>query len=288
MKAGDYAGACPKLAASARLDTKVGTLARLAECEEKIGQMVNARAHWEQAVNLARGEQDARLDHVASELARVDKLVPKVDIVWHGPIPPGLTVRIDTVELGSASFGLPLPVEAGSHTIAVAATGKKTWATTVLARADGALTTVDVPALEDSAAPGVEPLGGAPKPPALPAQTSSGSSWTPLRLTGFVTADVGAVGLILGTTFGVLAKVKLDDSNRGGCVGNNCDSAGFALRNDARGFGDLSTVFFIAGGVLVATGVTLFVLGPRREEGSLPAHATVSAGPGSLLLQGSF
>jgi hypothetical protein len=105
-----------------------------------------------------------------------------------------------------------------------------------------------------------------------------------------VTADVGAVGLILGATFGVLAKVKLDDSNRGGCVANNvCDSAGFALRNDARSFGDLSTVFFIAGGVVVATGVTLFVLGgPRREEGAAPVHATLSVGPQSLLLRGSF
>jgi hypothetical protein len=104
-----------------------------------------------------------------------------------------------------------------------------------------------------------------------------------------VTADAGAVGIILGATFGVLAKVKLDDSNRGGCVANNvCDSAGFALRNDARSFGDLSTVFFIAGGVVVAAGVTLFVLGPRREEGSTSPHATLSVGPQSVLLRGSF
>jgi hypothetical protein len=103
-----------------------------------------------------------------------------------------------------------------------------------------------------------------------------------------VTAGVGAVGLILGATFGILTKLKLDDSNRGGCTNNDCNNAGFALRNDARTFGDLSTGFFIAGGVLAATGVTLFALGPRREEAPAPPHASLSVGPGSVFLQGSF
>jgi hypothetical protein len=291
MKSGDYGAACPKLAASARLDAKVGTLARLAECEEKVSQMVNARAHWEQAVNLARAEQDPRLDHAQSELARVDKLVPKVDVVWHGPVLPGLTLRIDGVDLGSASFGLALPVEAGTHALAVSADGKKTWNTTLDARASGAVLTMDVPALEDAPAQtglvAVPPLATPGVPP--PAVAGGSTSFSSLRWAGVTTAGVGVAGLIVGGTFGILAKVKLDDSNSGGCAANNqCNSAGFALRNDAMTFGNVSTALFIAGGVLVATGATLFVLGRRHEEAPAPVEATVSLGPGSVLVRGSF
>jgi hypothetical protein len=291
MKAGNYVEACPKLASSARLDAKVGTLARLAECEEKVGQMVNARAHWEQAVNLARSEQDARLDHAASELARVDKLVPKIDVVWHGPVPAGCTLLIDSLDVGTASFGLALPVDAGSHTVVVTAPGKKPWTTTIQTKESGGLTTLDVPALSDGAAgPAVVLAPPSPGPPPTEAATPPARrGWTPMRIAGFVTADVGAVALVLGATFGVLTKVKLDDSNQGGCGANNsCNAAGFALRNDARTFGDVSTGLFIAGGLLAATGVTLFVVGSRPKEASEGTRAALSVGPESVVVRGSF
>jgi hypothetical protein len=41
---GDYPAACQKFAESARLDARVGTFARLAQCEEKLGLAVHARS----------------------------------------------------------------------------------------------------------------------------------------------------------------------------------------------------------------------------------------------------
>src|SRR5207248_8067153 len=63
MKRGDYASACPKLFESARLEPRVGTLARLAECEEKIGHLAAARGHWKDTVELARAQKDDRATH---------------------------------------------------------------------------------------------------------------------------------------------------------------------------------------------------------------------------------
>lgn len=77
MKDANYAAACPKLGESARLDPKVGTLARLAECEEGLGHVAVARSRWQQALNLAKTSGDPRTAHVEGELLRIDRVVPK-------------------------------------------------------------------------------------------------------------------------------------------------------------------------------------------------------------------
>jgi hypothetical protein len=280
MKAGNYAAACPKLAASLSFDAKVGTMARLAECEEKIGQLVNARAHWSQAGNLARTEHDDRLPLVESEFKRLDALVPKIDVEL-GPHPPaGASLHVDGTDLGFATFGIPIPVDPGNHSITVTAQGKQDWTQAVTALANGAVTRLDVPALADAPSPKLAVSAPTSEPAPPPAPRSSRSLFTAALVTGG--AGVAAAGV--GIAFGLVAKNKLDDSNRDGCGPSNaCAQPGFGERNDARTAGDLSTGFFIAGGVLAAAGVTLGVLSVRNE------HAVaVAAGPGSLLLSGTF
>ena len=118
--------------------------------------------------------------------------------------------------------------------------------------------------------------------PAAPVSASPSSR--PLRTVAFATGGAGVVALGVGIAFTFVAKTKLDDSNHDGCGPNNaCTQPGFGERNDARTAGDLSTGFFIAGGVLAAAGVTIGVLSLRSE------HAVaVAAGPGSLVLSGTF
>jgi hypothetical protein len=291
MWVGDFAAACPKLTESARLDPKVGTLAKLAECEEKLGHLATARGRWQQALNLARSTSDERAPLVETELARIDRIVPKLSLALSGAAPPGLTVRVDDVDLGPGSLGVPLPVDPGKHTVAASAPGKKAWSLVVETRSDGAVVPVAIPDLapqETPATPTAAPAATSALPPtALPAseEKPASSSSSPLRLIGLATAGAGLVAIGVGTAFGVVAKSKLDSSNQpGGCggpSGNDCPGSSYKTRNDARSAGNLSTAFFVVGGVLAAGGVTLWLVAPRRDAPrSARIHAAPSLGPG--------
>jgi hypothetical protein len=280
MKKGDFTSACPKLATSLQLDPKVGTMAKLAECEEQIGQLANARAHWSQAINLARSERDDRLPKIESEWKRLDGLVPKVDVELGTNPPAGAGLRVDGIDLGSASFGVAVPIDPGAHTVVVTARGKQDWTHVVQAQRDGIVTRLDVPALADALTPVVAapsaPVDGATAiGPAAPSRS--------LRTAAFVTGGAGIAAVGAGAIFGLVANAKLGDSNRDGCNGNSCSQPGYGERNDARTFGDLSTGFFIAGGALVAAGITVWVLSTRTEH-----PVAVAAGPASLQLSGTF
>jgi hypothetical protein len=78
---------------------------------------------------------------------------------------------------------------------------------------------------------------------------------------GLAVAGVGTAGLVLGVIFGAETIAKQHDAD---CPGNVCrpGSNPAALR-DAQSFGNLSTGFFIAGGVLLVGGATTFWLAPH-------------------------
>jgi hypothetical protein len=112
----------------------------------------------------------------------------------------------------------------------------------------------------------------------------------PLRIAGLVAGGLGAATLIAGTYFGIKAQSKLDQSNAMGCMGNQCPSAAAAVRGEARAAGDLSTGLFVAGGVLSAGGILLYVLGGAEAapDGPVRASAGVAPSGGGLTLQGRF
>lgn len=261
MREGRLAEACPKLAESARLDAKVGTLGKLAECDEKTGHLADAYAHWQQALNLARVAHDDREPLVREELARLDAVVPRVRLTSAGH-ERGLTVRVDALEVSGAALDVPFAIDPGSHAVTASSPGKKPWSGSFTAKADGSTATVAIPALEDA-----------------PESASAAPSGSPLRTAALLTAGAGIVAFGVGTAFGLTAKSKRDESNApGGCRGNDCPPAAAALRNDARTAGDTATVAFLVGGALVAAGVTLWLVAPRSPQA--PSVAFVSTGLG--------
>jgi hypothetical protein len=264
MKAGDLKNACPKLAESVRLDPKVGAIARLAECEEASGQLALARGHWQQAGNLARATGDSRLAHAEAEFARIDKVVPKLEVVLSGDPPSGLALVVDDARLGPASLGIKLPIDPGQHTILVSATGKKTWSTHVDATADGAVHRVVVSLLEEQAPP-EKPTP--PPPIATRPEMPERVSTFPWRTVGIGSTAVGVAGLGVGIVFGLIAKSRFDDSNAqpGGCNGNDCPPNAADTRNSARSAGNLSTAFAVTGGALTVTGIAMWLLAPAPE-----------------------
>jgi hypothetical protein len=136
-------------------------------------------------------------------------------------------------------------------------------------------------------------------PPATPAGAATGSgtggagagpaeapgaSAGPWRTIGFVAGGVGIAGLGLGAAFGVKA---MSDKNSAQCDATNACTPG--PLSDARTSATISSVGFIAGGVLLAGGAALVLLAPRRPEAAaLRVAPAVGARDAGLLLQGAW
>ena len=81
---------------------------------------------------------------------------------------------------------------------------------------------------------------------------------------------VGGVGLVLGTIFGIRALSIGDQSDlcKLGPQGNGCPTTAVDDQNTARSSGTISTIGFVAGGVLAAGGAVLFFTAPKPGQGS--------------------
>jgi hypothetical protein len=301
MAAEKWSDACPKLEESQRLDPTPVTEFYLADCYERAGRTASA---WTTFLDLAAtehkngGAKSADRERVARDRAKA--LEPKLTQLVID-VPPaarvaGLVVKRDGEVVREGQWGTPLAVDPGKHTVEASAPGKLPWTTSQDVQSPGASTTVHVEALADPpvTAPPVTP-GPAPTQPgaalgsAPGADTGAGGS-SPLKTVGLIVGGVGVAGLVAGGIFGALALSKNSAANSGHCGGslgsaNQCDATGVSDRSDAVSFGNVATIAFIAGGVLAAGGVTLWLVAPSGHVQVAPA---VGQNGGGLLLRGNF
>ncbi len=301
MADGKYADACPRFADSQRLDPSPGTLLNLANCYEKLGRTATAWATYREAASAANAA--GRADYVASAQRHADALAPhlaKLTTTVAQPV-DGLQVRRDGVDVARAEWGVPIPVDAGSHNLEASAPGFKPWSSSVDVAQDGAQVSVAVPALE--AAPVTAPTptpGSAPAPTPAPAPApppaAEGSPGAGQRIAAVVVGGVGVVGLGLSGVFAVLAKNKYNDSLQNCPTSPNvCTQDGVNARNDALTDGNIASVAFGVGAAALVGGVVLWLTAPatftppsRPATGQISVSPLVGAGTGGALLQGSW
>jgi hypothetical protein len=288
MTAGKYTEACPKFEASQQLDPGLGTMLNLAECYEKTGRTASAWAEYREAIPLARAAGSKARQDLATERAQAlqERLSTLTIRAMSGEDTSAhLEVRRDGVALQEAELGAPIPVDPGEHVIEAVAPGKQAWSSKVQVGADAAKVSVEIPALQTTAAgaktetpASTTTPGSTSEPPAD--KPSSGST---MRTTGLVFGGVGIVGIGLGTFFGLQASSKWSDAKKE-CTDYpyDCGAAGTDLRSSARSAATVSTVAFIAGGALLATGVVLYFTAPKKQSVAL------AIGPGSAFVKGSF
>jgi hypothetical protein len=114
-----------------------------------------------------------------------------------------------------------------------------------------------------------------------PTETAGSGGKKTQKIIAVVVAGVGVAGLGVGGAFGIMAISKKNHA-QDLCSTPQCnDAAGSQAWSDAKKVGNISTVGFIAGGVLLATGAVLwFTAGP--------SHTQVGIGPGNVRLSGTF
>jgi hypothetical protein len=257
MKRGDYASAYAKFAESETLDpTALGTLLNLAECEEHLGKVASAWQHLRQALDQLP-PQDDRIPYAQSHVTSLEAQLPKLTIRLAPGAPPATHVRRGEIEVGTASFGVPLPADPGSYDVVASAFGFASRHFTVELR-PGAVTELEV----DVGAPLAE------------SPSAASSRW---RTVGIVVGSVGIVGLGVGSATGVLA-IERNSTVKADCSGGFCGTRdGVTAAQQGRTFATTSTATFIVGGVLVGAGIALILTHPKR--GTPPPTSGVTVTP---------
>jgi hypothetical protein len=189
------------------------------------------------------------------------------------------------------------PVDPGQHVVKVTAAGfAATEATFTVA--EGKVESVSVEPKAGASAPvATPPPGPVPPPtttppppttppPATPDRGAGGAS--PQKMIGFVGLGLGAAGLVMGGVTGGLALSK-HASLLKTCPDGHCpkgsEAANESAVNSYKTMGTISTIGFIAGGVLAATGIVLVVTAPKAKP---VATLTPVIGLGYLGAEGSF
>jgi serine/threonine-protein kinase len=265
---GNYAAACPKFEESQRLDAGSGTLYRLGDCYVHLGRTASAWAAFTEVAAASKAaNQTARYEDAKKRADDLVPILPKlvIRVADANRSLSDLTVKRGNVVVGPGQWGSPLPVDPGEVSVEASASGRTTWHGVVTAKS-GAASEIEVPVLDIDtspeaavAAPGAEPSApahaeGPPPPSGLGGQ----------RTLAIVAGAAGLVGLGLGSAFGLVSSSRKSDADKHCDANNACDDEGLGLRHDAIKAGNIATIGFVAGGVLAATGIVLWITAPRR------------------------
>jgi hypothetical protein len=106
-----------------------------------------------------------------------------------------------------------------------------------------------------------------------------------MRAAAIAGFSVGALGIGVGTVFGVLSMSKHNQA-KSDCSTPNCPTAaGQSEWSDAYTFGNVATAAFIVGGVGLAAGVTFWLVAPKPAES---AAARLVVAPGAVTVKGEW
>jgi hypothetical protein len=284
------ADAIPHLAESFRLDPQVKALLNLADCEERVGRLVDAGGHWKQARELGEAQGNVAITREAgNRLDALERRIPHLTIV----LAPGASASHVTRDGADASPGMRLPVNPGRHVIEVSQEGHETSSTQVtLAEHDDVrlevaagperhAPVVNASRAEPTSSAAVAPVAegpSAPAPvstPAVATEDASPPARGALGYTGIGLGVVGLVGLGAGAVEYVLSRQSFDDAVT--ACQPNCPSPPAAkLWSQARDETNAATGLLVAGGGVAAAGIALFVIDTVRVANAVPSRRSGS------------
>ncbi len=205
-------------------------------------------------------------------------------------------VTVDGQPFADKLEGKALRVDPGAHTFVFTLAGQPSVTQTFVIREGekerheriviGAPTT-------PAPAPSVAPAAAPSTLPETPPDTAPSSGLGMQRLLGIGVAGMGVIGVGIGSVFGLLASSAWSNAKNacGGDTSHCTDvSSADSYKSTANTDGTISTIGFIAGGVLVAGGAVLFFTGKPHDSGAAVVSIAPawSPGQGGVALRGTF
>jgi hypothetical protein len=267
MRAGNYDLACPRLAASYRIDPVPGALFTLAECEARWQKLATALTHYQSfvssltAMSADRRETfEERRSIAAGQIAVLNVSAPEVTIDVAPNAPGDLGVKFQGVVVPRASYGVGRKIDPGSYSVTAESGNQQVWERSITLEA-GTRAQVEVN----------------PAPADTPAQATSTETGSPpadgaRRTWIYVASGVAIAGAATGLVAGALAygqKGSIDDN----CPALACNSKGRAALDSARAEARVSTVGFSFGVAGAIAAVVLLSLAPDSSKAARASAA---------------
>lgn len=292
MKAGKYAEACAKFAASYKLDPAAGTVLNLANCQEKNGKLATAWIAYTEAAAL--NAKAGNKDREKFARGKADALRPKLNQMRvQVPFPAqGQEVRLDGNVVPQELWNSPMPVDAGEHKLESSAPGHVAWT--------GKVNVLPATPVEVAVVPGLQPVAVAkpePKPepekvveaqqpkdpvvappPMMPVVAAEARKMSTGRVAGIVIGGVGVAGV--AASIGMLVSAKGMANDRDALCppgGGACWSQeAFNKDHDARVMQNWGLVAGGVGVAALAAGLALALVNgdvtvdPEEQPGKAP------------------
>jgi hypothetical protein len=255
----------------------------IAKAQAGLGHYVAAREAY---IKLSREELapnapaafKAAIDDAKIQLPIVEAKIANLRIVIRGGEGKKLAVKIDDKPVPDAIVGVYAPVDPGKHDVSVSTGGAPVHASIELGPGDKKDVALDAPPGGESVAVG--PDG---QRTFAPEEQPPGGFFTPMRIAGVVVGGVGAAGVAVGVIFlaGHFSSKSAGDTlfnqcNPRGCTPTEHQTVG-KDDTDAAHKGTIAAIALPAGGVALAAGVTLIVLG--KPSGAPQPTGSVRVSP---------
>jgi hypothetical protein len=284
MEAERLSEACPKLAESYRLEAATGTLLNLALCHEREGKTATAWLEYSDAFARASREGDEQRKAVARErIGVVEQTLSRLVLLLPSSVPTGFWIELDGVRLPAEAWGSGVPIDPGSHMVAVGAENKVSVSLPAEVGADVPRVELQLPYLLDAPEPAVQPTPER----RLELTSTPGDTGLHWALTGAM-LGLGATGAVFGTYFGVRAVSEWDKRNAHCRPG--CDEQAVAAGNSAKNAAMISTISSGLGIAGLGLGVYLLLtpVRTREQQAEPPLRASISLGYGAISARGEF
>jgi hypothetical protein len=218
--------------------------------------------------------EDERAKFAHNRIAAIEPTVPRIDIHLATGAPPETSIERDGQGATEVrKLPRPLLVDTGDHVFVVTAPGRAPRRfTIVIGPSESKSLAVEPGEVVVAGAPPPTPPPVPPAPPpapitqVTPAPDIAPDAWTPMAKAGVGLLITGGAFVAVGIGTGVMA---IGDKSTVGasCSGPRCTTqAGVDAAKQGRVVSTISTVGVIAGGVGLATGVALVVVGRQRPK----------------------
>jgi hypothetical protein len=271
---------CLACSLSARADTTDACINASSQGQVELGghKLVEARDQFlicaqQDCPSIVRKFCSTWLDQAQASLPTVVLLATDAS----GNSVPGIKVFEDGRLLVEHADGRAVEVDPGTHRFAfVAPNGTQIEKQAIIGEGEKDKRVVATLA--------IGPTSTAPPPAAATGSPPRRGSAGPWRLIGIGATGVGAVGLALGSAFGLEAA---SHKRSAGCNSTSmCPSTGAeSTLKSAQNDGNWATAFFVVGGALAAGGVLVWVLAPGGPVEVAPSAGAHAAG---VLLRGAW
>jgi hypothetical protein len=289
----DYATASDKLGKAFHVLQAPSLGLWSARALEKLGKLVEAQERYVKVTRLeivggdAEVQKKARTE-AATDLAALSPRIPSIVVQVEGTGPSEVSVTVDGTALSPDLVGEAWPVDPGPHHVVGIHGTERKEADVTVAEGEHPSTVLHF---------GVGPTVAAAAQSVEPAQPTSGTlelaspatqdskATSPQRAIAWVTLGVGAAALAVGTVSGVITLVDRGGLHQGSdCFGTSCNSQATDKVNSYNAMRTLSTIGFLAGTAVAATGVVLLLTAPRAQT----ASAALVIAPSSAAIRGTF